>query len=37
MLHLIYDYTRRIRGSNDDRRDRLGVAQIEEKLLQHQF
>ena len=37
MLRWIYDHTRRCRVRNDDIRDRLGVAPIEEKLVQHQL
>ena len=35
MLRWIYGHTRRDRVRNDDIRDRLGVAPIEEKLVQH--
>ena len=35
MLRWICDHTRRNRVQNDDIRDRLGVAPIEEKLIQH--
>jgi len=37
MLHWICGHTRRDRVRNDDIRDRLGVAPIEEKLIQHQL
>jgi hypothetical protein len=37
MLHWICGHTRRDRVRNDDIRDRLGVAPIEEKLVQHQL
>ena len=35
MLRWIYGHTRMDRVRNDDIRDRLGVATIEEKLIQH--
>ena len=35
MLRWIYGHTRRDRVRNDDIRDRLGVAPMEEKLVQH--
>ena len=35
MLRWICGHTRRDRVRNDDIRDRLGVAPIEEKLVQH--
>jgi hypothetical protein len=35
MLRWIYDHTRRDRVRNDDIRERLGVAPVEEKLVQH--
>jgi hypothetical protein len=37
MLHWIYGHTRRNQLWNDDIRDRLGVAPIEEKLVQHRL
>ena len=37
MLRWICDHTRRDRVRNDDIRDRLGVAPIEEKLVQHRL
>ena len=37
MLRWIYGHTRRDRVRNDDIRDRLGVAPIEEKLVQHRL
>ena len=37
MLRWIYSHTRRYRVRNDDIRDRLRVAPIEEKLVQHQL
>ena len=37
MLRWIYSHTRRDRVRNDDIRDRLGVALIEEKLVQHRL
>ena len=37
MLRWIYGHTRRDRVWNDDIRDRLGVAPIEEKLVQHRL
>ena len=37
MLHWICVHTRRDRVRNDDIRDRLGVAPIEEKLVQHRL
>ena len=37
MLRWIYGHTRRDRVRNDDIRDRLGVALIEEKLVQHRL
>ena len=35
MLRWICDHTRRDQVRNDDIRDRLGIAPIEEKLVQH--
>ena len=37
MLRWICGHTRRYRVRNDDIRDKLGVAPIEEKLVQHQL
>ena len=37
MLRWICGHTRRDRVQNDDIRDRLGVAPIEEKLVQHRL
>ena len=37
MLRWICGHTRRDRVRNDDIRDRLGVALIEEKLVQHRL
>ena len=37
MLRWIYGHTRIDRVRNDDIRDRLGVAPIEEKLVQHRL
>ena len=37
MLRSICGHTRRDRVRNDDIRDRLGVAPIEEKLVQHRL
>ena len=37
MLHRICGHTRMDRVRNDDIRDRLGVAPIEEKLVQHRL
>ena len=37
MLRWISGHTRRDRVRNDDIRDRLGVAPIEEKLVQHRL
>ena len=37
MLRWICDHTRRDRVRNGDIRDRLGVAPIEEKLVQHRL
>jgi hypothetical protein len=37
MLHWYYGHTRRDRVRNDDIRDRVGVAPIEEKLIQHRL
>jgi hypothetical protein len=37
MLHWIRGHTRLDRVKNDDIRDRLGVAPIEEKLIQHRL
>jgi hypothetical protein len=37
ILHWICDHTRRDRIQNGDIHDRLGVAPIEEKLVQHQL
>ena len=37
MLHWICGHTRRDRVRNDDIRDRLGVAPVEEKLVQHRL
>ncbi|RCV31151.1 hypothetical protein SETIT_6G153900v2, partial [Setaria italica] len=37
MLHWICGHTRRDRVRNEDIRDRLGVAPIEEKLIQHRL
>ena len=37
MLRWICGHTRRDRGRNDDIRDKLGVAPIEEKLVQHRL
>jgi hypothetical protein len=37
MLRWICDNTRRDRVRNDDIRERLGVAQVEEKLVQHRL
>jgi hypothetical protein len=37
MLQWICGYTRRERVRNDDIRERLGVAPVEEKLVQHCF
>jgi hypothetical protein len=37
MLHWICDHTRIDRIKNDDIRDKLGVAQIQEKLVQHRL
>jgi hypothetical protein len=37
MLRWICDNTRRDRVQNDDIRERLGVAPVEEKLMQHRL
>jgi hypothetical protein len=37
MLRWICDHTRRDRVRNDDIRERLGVAPVEEKLVQHRL
>jgi hypothetical protein len=37
MLQWIYDHIRRDRVRNDDIRERLGVAPVEEKLVQHRL
>jgi hypothetical protein len=37
MLHWFCGLTRRDRARNDDIRDRVGVAPIEEKLIQHRL
>uniref|UniRef100_A0A0A9EZA5 Uncharacterized protein n=1 Tax=Arundo donax TaxID=35708 RepID=A0A0A9EZA5_ARUDO len=37
MLRWIYGHTRKDRVRNDDIRDRAGVAQIEDKLIQHRL
>jgi hypothetical protein len=37
MLRWIYGNTRRDRVRNDDIRERLGVAPVEEKLVQHRL
>jgi hypothetical protein len=37
MLHWCCGHTRRDRVQNDDIRDRVGVAPIEEKLIQHRL
>jgi hypothetical protein len=37
MLRWIYDNTRRDRVQNDDIRERLGVAPVDEKLVQHRL
>jgi hypothetical protein len=37
MLRWICDHTRRYRIRNDDIRDKLGVAPIQEKLVQHRL
>jgi hypothetical protein len=37
MLRWFYGHTRRDRARNDDIRDRVGMALIEEKLIQHRL
>jgi hypothetical protein len=37
MLRWIYGNTRKDRVQNNDIRERLGVAPVEEKLMQHRF
>jgi hypothetical protein len=37
MLHWIHDHIRKDQVPNDDIRERLGVAPIEEKLIQHRL
>jgi hypothetical protein len=37
MLRWIYGHTRKDRIRNDDIRDKLGVAHIQEKLVQHRL
>jgi hypothetical protein len=37
MLRWIYDHKRRDRVWNDDIRERLGVAPVEKKLVQHRL